>query len=126
MIMNSTLLVDEDDLQLEKVIFKPDISGSICLSTEGNTVKDTEALYKDLSTLLEILLRHEYICKVREEEKDILVIEYSHDETREAWGCPSLVWVTPEEESVLECHRDNVYEAVTKQLGDKPDLFKID
>lgn len=109
MLYDSTMILstDTDDncVAVDKFDIKPSIDGKICIATQESRITKDE-LYKDLATILELLLKHQYVCKVRQEEQDILIIEYTHDEAIEGWGCPQLCWLTPEEVDLIEDNRE--------------------
>lgn len=62
-----------------------------------------DEMYKDIMIHLSMLMKNEYICKVREEEGQVVVIEFEHDNNIEPWGGPDLVWVDQETLEQLEC-----------------------
>lgn len=64
-----------------------------------------EEMYKDIARQLEMLMRNEYLCKVKAETIDIVTIEFEHDESVDPWGCPYLVWLNQEELERLEDDR---------------------
>jgi len=64
----------------------------------GRTVEEARAeMWKDIAKTLEILLRNEYITVVRDDDTDIIVIEYGHDERFNAWGSANPVWLEEDE-----------------------------
>lgn len=48
-----------------------------------------------LAEAITVLLESEYICKVRLDETDIIVIEYDHAD--QEFGTPYPYWLTPEQ-----------------------------
>ena len=69
-----------------------------------------DELYRAIGAQLSILMENQYVCKVYEDETDIVVIEFEHDEKRVSFGCDELVWVSQEELEALqsaELEQDN-------------------
>lgn len=59
--------------------------------------KARENMYNDIGKFLAILMKSGYIAVVREDETDIVVIEYEHNERFEYWGIANPAWITEEE-----------------------------
>ena len=56
-----------------------------------------DLMWKDISTFLAILLKNDNIAVIYEDEVDIIVIQYEHDERIEAWGVANPHWITDDE-----------------------------
>lgn len=54
-----------------------------------------EEFKQRLTEALTVLLESEYICTVRAEENDIIVIRYDYDD--KYYGSPYPYWLTPEQ-----------------------------
>lgn len=54
-------------------------------------------LFAEVAKILKMLMDNNYVCKVRDDERYCIVIEYEHDENRNSWGSPQLMWLTPDE-----------------------------
>lgn len=64
----------------------------------------------DIGKQLALLLRNKYVCKVRNDDTDIIVIEYEHDDDANFWGIGGLYWLDDEEAEWLENLRANKHE----------------
>lgn len=64
-----------------------------------NTSKDEarELMWKDICSFLTILLKNEQIATIHEEETDIIIIRYAHDESYDAYGIQNPFWITEEQ-----------------------------
>lgn len=61
--------------KVNEVVFTKDVY-------DGNR----EKMWQRVTEQLKILLEQEYVCKVYDDDIDIIVIQYSHDEKKEGWG----------------------------------------
>lgn len=68
----------------------------------GSKQKLFEAVGKQLALLLE----NEYVCKVYDDDVDIIVMQFNHDEHKDYWGCETLEWITPDELEFIERLRE--------------------
>lgn len=59
--------------------------------------KAKEEMWKDIGTFLQLLVKNENVAVIRQEETDIIIIEYEHDENVDSWGCANPQWVTESE-----------------------------
>lgn len=73
-----------------------------------------EKMFQAVAQQLMILFDNDYVCKVYDDDFDIIVIEFGHDERRDAWGCDELLWLTPEEIEAVENFRLNQIEEIEK------------
>lgn len=71
-------------------------------------------LFNVVGKVLEILLKQEHICTVRDDDNGIIIIRHEHDESKEFWGCDNPYWITADEWEKVEFHRcteeDEYYE----------------
>ena len=56
-----------------------------------------KAMWDDISTFIQILMRQNKIATIRQEERDIIIVEYENDERRNPLGCANPYWMTEEE-----------------------------
>lgn len=63
-----------------------------------------EEFKQRLTDAITVLLESEYICKVRLDETDIIVIEYEH--ANQEYGCPYPYWLTPEQVESIQIGGD--------------------
>lgn len=68
--------------------------------------KTREEMMIDISCILDMLTKNDYIAVVHREEQ-FIVVEFEHDENIEAWGCPNPMWVTEEESDAVMTTRCN-------------------
>ena len=66
-----------------------------------------EKMFEAVAKQLAILMENDYVCKVYDDDTDIIVIQYEHDERRDSWGGLQLFWLTPEEIEAVELYRLN-------------------
>lgn len=68
---------------------------------------DREKMFAAVAKQLAILMDNEYMCKVYDDDTDIIVIQYDYDTKKDsAWGGDELEWLTPEEMEVVENYRE--------------------
>ena len=61
-----------------------------------------ELMWKDITKFLEMLTKNEYIAVVYDDDTDIIVVQFEHNERTDAWGAANPVWITEEEYSRIE------------------------
>ncbi len=66
---------------------------------------DRDKMYQAIATQLSLLMENEYICKIYDDDVDIVVIEYEHNNKRDYWGGPDLEWLSEDEQDVLSNYR---------------------
>lgn len=59
-------------------------------------------LWSVVAQQLEILMKNDEICTVYDDDTDIIVISFEHNERKEFWGCTNPYWLTPEEVEWIE------------------------
>ena len=65
-----------------------------------------EKMFEAIAKQLMILMENDYVCKVYDDDRDIIVIQFVEDQ-RENWcGLPELMWLTDEEVEVIEDYRE--------------------
>ena len=67
-----------------------------------NKYENRDEMWKDIATLLRIIVKNEHICEVYDDDTDIIVVNFGHDEKKDAWGCAYPHWLTEEEMLKLE------------------------
>ena len=70
---------------------------------------NSDEMWRDVANFLRLLTKNEYIATVRDDDINIIVIEYEHNELCEPWGCPNPVWLT-EEEALTVNYEDDTTE----------------
>ena len=80
---------------MEKVHFNTIVFTRECYNN------DRDQLYQAVAQQLRLLMENNYVCKVYDDDVDIIVIEYEHDERKEPWGVTDLVWASSEEVDYL-------------------------
>lgn len=69
--------------------------------------KNREEMFAAIAKQLTILMENDYVCKVYDDDTDIIVIQYEHDERKDSWGGMQLLWLTQEEIEAIELYRLN-------------------
>lgn len=64
-----------------------------------------EKMYQAIAQQLMLLMDNEYVCKVYDDDIDIVVIQFEHDEHQEAWGGMELCWLEQDEVEAVENYR---------------------
>ena len=77
--------------KVNEIVFSKDRYG-------GSREKMFEAVTKQLM----ILMDNEYVCKVYDDDIDVIIIQYEHDNHRDNWGTPYLCWLRQEQLETLE------------------------
>ena len=72
-----------------------------------NYSNNREKMFEAIAKQLALLMENEYVCKVYDDDRDIVVIQFEHDEKKDPWGCMELCWLEPEEVEVVEDYRLN-------------------
>lgn len=66
--------------------------------TLGRTNEEaTNVLWDKVSKQIQLLLEAGYLCVVRDDDVDIIVIEFENDERRKPFGVANPYWMTEEE-----------------------------
>lgn len=79
-------------------------SMTFCLDTYKGK---EEEMWKDISKFLQIILKNENICTVKQEDFGIVAIDFEHDETWSDphWGIAQPIWLTVDEQEAIEDYR---------------------
>lgn len=64
-----------------------------------------EEMFQEVAVQLAILMKGNYVCKVYDDDADIIVVEYEHNNRVDYWGGPDLEWLSEEESDMLESCR---------------------
>ena len=104
-IHNLDIYLDKDN-NIDKVKLNPNIDGQVVFYSD-NYISEDE-MYKDISDFTKMMLKYGNTCKVYLDDTNIVVVQFGHDEDREAWGSPKLEWITEEEAELLEDYRESV------------------
>lgn len=75
---------------------------------DKNVYGSRDKLFAAMAAQLSILLENDYACKIYDDDKDVIVIEFDHDNKKEYWGGPDLIW-TDEFEPEEENDSDDLY-----------------
>ena len=65
-----------------------------------------EKMFEAIARQLMILMENDYVCKVYDDDRDIIVIQFEENQRDEWMGLPELMWLTPEEVDVIEDYRN--------------------
>ena len=59
--------------------------------------EERKAMWDDISTFIQVLMRQNMIATIRQEERDIIIVEYENNERLNPLGCANPYWMTEEE-----------------------------
>lgn len=59
--------------------------------------KAREIMWQDIASFLAILLKNEYIAVIFDDDTDIIIVQYEHDEKKDYWGGYFPYWLSEEE-----------------------------
>lgn len=66
---------------------------------------DRNKMFQAIAQMLALLMDNEYTCKVYDDDRDIIVIQFEHDNQKDYWGTPDLCWLEEDEVDVVESYR---------------------
>ena len=76
-----------------------------------NSIEEArDLMWKDISAFLQMLFKNDYIAVIYDDDVDIVVIQYGHNENIEAWGVKNPVWVD------LEDYEDYLFSKINKDV----------
>ena len=62
------------------------------------SISEARALmWKDISNFLQILLSNDYLAVVYDDDTDIIVVQYEHNNKQDDWGSYNPYWITEDE-----------------------------
>ena len=61
-----------------------------------------DRLWEVVSKQLQILMENEEVCTIYDDDKDVIVIKFEHDERKDYWGCTNPYWLTRKQVEWLE------------------------
>ena len=64
-------------------------------------------MWKDISNFLRLLTKTNHIAVVYDDDIDIIVIEFEHNEHKDPMGYANPCWITEEEEWYLEQRKED-------------------
>ena len=59
--------------------------------------KNEVEMWKDITSLMQTLLKNEYVMVTREEDFGIIEIEYGYDQNRDCYGGANPYWISQDE-----------------------------
>ena len=65
-----------------------------------------KAMWEDITKLLNVLFTNDYIAVVYQDEIGIVVVQFEHDERKDAWGCVNPYWMTEEDYYEYMCNKE--------------------
>ena len=117
MIYNTLIFTKGDTNEIEGLKLISDYSGEMVFSLDR--YESEISLWDDVLSLVKKLIKNNYVCEVYEEDTGIIIVRYSHDESKEAYGGPCLRWLSQNELDYLDDYRQITADDLTSQL--KPD-----
>jgi len=85
------------------------------VSFDASKYKTEEELWKDMTALIQILLRQEYIVVFQEEDCGVYIIEFDYAD--ESYGTPFPYWMTPDKYERLCCLDEDDEDDDPKEYG---------
>ena len=67
--------------------------------------KKVQMMWKDIGTFLKLATKQGYICKVYDDDTDIIVVEYNYGDP--GFGGPYLEWLEDEEADLIDNFRSH-------------------
>ena len=64
-----------------------------------------ERMYNAVRDQIKLLMEQEYICTIYDDDVDIIVIRFEHNDKKDYWGCTNPYWLTPKEAEEIESYR---------------------
>ena len=64
-----------------------------------------QMMWKDISTFLKLATKQGYVCKVYDDDTNIIVVEYNYGDAE--FGGPYLTWIDDEEADLIDNFRSN-------------------
>lgn len=65
-----------------------------------------DKMYQAITKQLMILMENQYVCKVYDDDRDIVVVQFEHDERKDYWGGLDLCWLTAKEVERLRAEKE--------------------
>lgn len=67
-----------------------------------------DLMWQDIAKFLQLLTKNQYIAVVYDDDNDVIIIQYEHNEINEYWGDPNPRWLTDEEYDKIANERENL------------------
>lgn len=68
--------------------------------------KKVQMMWKDIGTFLKLATKQGYVCKVYDDDTDIIVVEYNYGDPE--FGGPYLEWLDDDELDLVENYRSSI------------------
>lgn len=68
---------------------------------------DVDKMYDAIGKQIALLMKTENICVIYDDDTDIIVIQYEHNEKRDYFGVYQPIWLAPHEIEAIELCREN-------------------
>lgn len=75
--------------------------------TQEQFDNDVNKMYDAIGKQIALLMKTENICVVYDDDTDIIVIEYEHNEKHDYFGVYQPMWLSPDEIEAIEICRAN-------------------
>lgn len=73
---------------------------------------DRDKMYQAIAKQLALLMENDYVCKIYDDDIDIIVIEFGYDERKCRYGADELLWLNQDEIDNLILFREQERENV--------------
>ena len=105
-IQNSGDMIVVKDAEYSKIVF------------DSDKYSGESAMYAAISALLSVLMKSDYIVRVRQEES-LVIVEYTHNNNIEYFGGTELMFLSEDEAQLIEDYRREDQYAVRDALQPK-------
>lgn len=102
----------QDEKRYQEIVFAIEAYSWNCTKEEAR-----EAMWKDIAKQLQLLIKNDYIAVVYDDDTDIIVIQYEHNEKHEGWGVSNPYWLTEEEYFKATAELDDKYNTVDPSIN---------
>ena len=76
--------------------------------------KKVQMMWNDIGTFLKLATKQGYVCKVYDDDTNIIVVEYNYGNAE--FGGPYLTWVDDEEAELIDNFRNKTVQVITKAI----------
>lgn len=72
-----------------------------------NAYETADDMWQDITQFIRLLIKNEYIMTIRDDDVDVIVIEYEHNELIEYWGVVNPYWLSEEEVDSIKSNNND-------------------
>lgn len=75
--------------------------------TKDRYGNNRDKMFEAIAQQLALLMTNDYVCKVYDDDTDIVVIQFENDENKHSFGGMELRWLTQEEVDMVRQNKFN-------------------